>query len=320
MVLISYSKQQKVKLINNQIFSPINVKAFQDVINSIPKQIVITNTMDENWGFLSTQIGTRTTKWINMTNHLRLHHSDYETFQHFIDSEKILLMVGNTHVDPMIGFQQKFICVPLGIRSRTRIWVQARTLLTLPVRKTRLLMINNSGWGDRKMINEMVSKAFNNTVRNTYKVHNKKRLRVAAMNGQDNNENKYHDLGITDHIWEVATSKFVLCPSGLGMDTYRLWETLLLGSIPIVESNAGFDRTYSNLPVLVISHYSKLTPKLLHKAYDCFQRNLASYHYEYLRESYWLKMIRNVLDTGTRETLDRNHPRYNPHCNFLGEY
>ncbi len=166
----------------------------------------------------------------------------------------------------------------------------------------------------------MVSKAFNNTVRNTYKVHNKKRLRVAAMNGQDNNENKYHDLGITDHIWEVATSKFVLCPSGLGMDTYRLWETLLLGSIPIVESNAGFDRTYSNLPVLVISHYSKLTPKLLHKAYDCFQRNLASYHYEYLRESYWLKMIRNVLDTGTRETLDRNHPRYNPHCNFLGEY
>jgi hypothetical protein len=105
-----------------------------------------------------------------MTNHLRLHHSDYETFQHFIDSEKvsdlqvnvftvivankymnvqILLMVGNTHVDPMIGFQQKFICVPLGIRSRTRIWVQARTLLTLPVRKTRLLMINNSGWGDR---------------------------------------------------------------------------------------------------------------------------------------------------------------------------
>jgi hypothetical protein len=37
------------------------------------------------------------------------------------------------------------------------------------------------------------------------------------------------------HYLDIAQSKFVLCPSGLGFDTYRLWETIILGSIPIVE-------------------------------------------------------------------------------------
>lgn len=39
----------------------------------------------------------------------------------------------------------------------------------------------------------------------------------------------------SDHYLQAAQSRFVLCPSGLGFDTYRLWETLLLGAIPIVE-------------------------------------------------------------------------------------
>ena len=54
-----------------------------------------------------------------------------------------------------------------------------------------------------------------------------------------------------DHMMETAESRFALSPSGLGMDTYRLWQALLVGTVPVVESNAGLDRTYSSLPVLV---------------------------------------------------------------------
>ena len=51
--------------------------------------IVVTNSADENWGFLSTGIGTRTTMWINMTNHLLIHGANYDTVQHFVDSDKV---------------------------------------------------------------------------------------------------------------------------------------------------------------------------------------------------------------------------------------
>ena len=59
--------------------------------------------------------------------------------------------------------------------------------------------------------------------------------------------------------FQVARAKFVLCPSGMGWDTYRHWEVLLMGSIPVMESSPGFDRTFTDLPVLIVSSFDKVT-------------------------------------------------------------
>jgi hypothetical protein len=69
--------------------SPLKLSLFHEIMNQYQVPIVMTNTADENWGFLSTKITTRTTKWINMTNHLRLHYSNYDTVQWFLNSEKV---------------------------------------------------------------------------------------------------------------------------------------------------------------------------------------------------------------------------------------
>jgi hypothetical protein len=48
---------------------PFGLPSKVDVLaamNETPIPFVLTNDVDENWGFLSTSIGTRTTKWINM--------------------------------------------------------------------------------------------------------------------------------------------------------------------------------------------------------------------------------------------------------------
>jgi len=34
---------------------------------------------------------------------------------------------------------------------------------------------------------------------------------------------------------EMSKSKFILCPSGLGWDSYRIWEALAMGVIPVIE-------------------------------------------------------------------------------------
>jgi hypothetical protein len=290
--------------------------------------IVLTNSADENWGFLSTGIGTRTTRWLNMTNHLMIHGVTYDTVHDFLDSHKIVLLVCNTHVDPMIGAHPKIISLPLGISRKGMVLSKAIAILKSGVKKKTLLQINNSGWGDRAFINRIVSEAFNGTVQNTYRGANTDEGKAARdaerrrkkRGGRRRLEEQHFGeeaAPLFDHFRETAEAKFVLCPSGLGYDTYRLWETLLLGSIPIVESNAGFDRTYSNLPVLVVRNYSDVTPQLLDRAYPCFVKNARLFQYSHLTLTYWINLIAKAVQTGSISHVHEQHPPKNKYCNFL---
>ena len=173
-----------------------------------------------------------------------------------------------------------------------------------------------------------VIKAFNFTVKNSYRteergkkgrlgVNVRKKLpeeygKIVAANGINSEEEDFED-----HFEETASSRFVLCPSGLGMDSYRLWETLLLGSIPIVESNPGLDRTYSFLPVLVVSNYSYLSPQLLRAAYPCFIEHAHEFKYKHLTSMYWQILIRRAVDSASIDHVERNHPFKNIYCDFL---
>lgn len=132
------------------------------------------------------------------------------------------------------------------------------------------------------------------------------------------------DVGYNPHIQQtelyrkVATSKFVFCPSGLGLDTYRLWESLILGAIPIVESNpVGLDRTYGSLPVLVVENFAHVSEKLLHDAYSCFLQNARLYHFQHLSQGYWVDVIRRIQNTGCVDVYNLEHQAVNAYCNFM---
>lgn len=130
-------------------------------------------------------------------------------------------------------------------------------------------------------------------------------------------KNSYNPQSRTDHYRNLAESIFILSPSGLGFDTYRLWESLLLGSIPIVESNAGFDRTYANLPVLVVRNFSDVNPTLLREAYSCFEKRVMKYQYQHLTKSYWLNLVHRAIETGSIHHVTENHPYRNQYCDFI---
>jgi hypothetical protein len=50
---------------------------------------------------------------------------------------------------------------------------------------------------------------------------------------------------------------FIASPRGNGIDCHRTWETMIMGSIPIVEKHFMYD-TYKNLPILQISSWEDL--------------------------------------------------------------
>jgi hypothetical protein len=54
---------------------------------------------------------------------------------------------------------------------------------------------------------------------------------------------------------EMASSNFILCPRGNGLDCHRTWESLYLKSIPIVRSSA-MDPIYKNLPVIIVNNWN----------------------------------------------------------------
>lgn len=314
--------------------------------------VVMTNSVDENWGFLSTGINTRTTEWINMTNHLRIHESNFDTLKAFLDSDKVLLLLTNTHIAPQIGAHPKVLSLPLGFREMPKHHKKAKEVLAAGVKKRRLMQINNSGWGDRAVINEEIKRAFKGTVENTYRgaktindtdrgmggpIDHAKRRRERQRRRKEREMAQAKDKGVAsgaearrrrrlvgispahgrDHLLETAESRYALCPSGLGMDTYRLWQILLLGTIPVVESNPGFDRTYSRLPVLVVRNYTDLTPSLLRRAYPCFRENAHRFDFRALTLPYWLDLVDEAVRTGSIDHVTRQHPYRNAYCDFL---
>jgi len=54
------------------------------------------------------------------------------------------------------------------------------------------------------------------------------------------------------NFWHaIGDAAFVAAPQGQGLDTHRLWEVLLMGSVPVVVSSP-LDRLYRPLPVLIL--------------------------------------------------------------------
>jgi hypothetical protein len=91
--------------------------------------------------------------------------------------------------------------------------------------------------------------------------------------------------GYLDNIYN---HKFVICPEGNGIDTHRIWETLYMGSIPIVENNIN-NSFYHDLPILPIDDWGDLTEGWLNDAYREMQR--MPINKNKLMFSYWKNKI-----------------------------
>lgn len=58
---------------------------------------------------------------------------------------------------------------------------------------------------------------------------------------------------------------FILCPNGNGIDpSPRVWEALVLGTVPIIKSST-LDDAYSRLPCLIVRDWEDITPELLNE-------------------------------------------------------
>lgn len=74
-----------------------------------------------------------------------------------------------------------------------------------------------------------------------------------------------HDL--QRYYGEMVRHKFALCPQGRGIDSYRTWEALYLGVVPIVMRSPAM-APFEQLPILFTDDYSELSEVYLERRWQ----------------------------------------------------
>ena len=125
---------------------------------------------------------------------------------------------------------------------------------------------------------------------NLFEFFNKKTWAVVEYPHKD--PKKYYE--------NIQKYKFVLCPWGNGYDTYRFWESLYLGSIPITKNHKAY-KNFEDLPAVFINNYKTIDIQSLDK-----KKNLVE---EKLNIKYWLNLI-NLNKVDSIEEIKVSHKDY----------
>jgi len=94
---------------------------------------------------------------------------------------------------------------------------------------------------------------------------------------------------VEEYFKDISEHHYVLCPDGNGIDCFRTWEALYLGSIPIVKRSRVTEQ-FADLPVLIVDDLFNITHKsLLEKHEEVLSKkdNL-----EKVKLSYWNKIFK----------------------------
>lgn len=108
---------------------------------------------------------------------------------------------------------------------------------------------------------------------------------------------KAQRLPFLEYMEEMSHYKFTLSPLGYGPDSYRNWEAMLVGSIPIVRST-HLDPLYEDLPVLIVNSWGEVNEEFLNKKYE--EMMAKKYNIEKLFMEYWWNKIQNLRDAFLR--------------------
>ena len=123
------------------------------------------------------------------------------------------------------------------------------------------------------------------------------------------NERAILDLYFSEHSWvksdvnkripyqtyceNIRAHKFTFCPRGNGPDTHRFWESIYLGSIPIVLDYPEMETFFSKLPCLKVKSWLTVTEELLEIEYERISET--DYDFSIMRFPEWEKQI--LIDT-----------------------
>ena len=96
----------------------------------------------------------------------------------------------------------------------------------------------------------------------------------------------------SEYFNEASKYKFVLCPSGNGADTHRLWESQILKSLPILlNSNFSSNLKKLGLPALYLDSWDELISYSKTDLDKIYEKKINNNNNQLIYLDYWKKII-----------------------------
>lgn len=261
------------------------------------RKIVAVGMFNENWGWGSTYFLNRTVPWSMGFGQIQNpFDQNYEypdqALKDILDDENIVALVLNGHHNIS---HPKVISVPLGLQqgSLRDMWAAMQKAARSGAKKENLMFTAGSNYAFRPAIRECIAKNMKEHL-----TDNKKKISVSEFR---------------KHL--IASYSSLAMP-GLGADTYRLWETLASGTMPVLEKGMGLDRTLYRLPALLVEDYAEVTPYLLRQAYIEALYRADQWEYERMTKQYWERLIYEISESNSLDPLLKAHPLNQHDQNF----
>jgi hypothetical protein len=111
-------------------------------------------------------------------------------------------------------------------------------------------------------------------------------------------DSSYVTIGETIHtldgriqfLRDIKAHTFVVCPRGNGVDTHRLWETLYMGSIPILRKDIAY-MDFIDLPICFVDNWEEINMEFLQKEKERIHNQ--RWNLDKLKIGYWIDRIKN---------------------------
>jgi len=100
------------------------------------------------------------------------------------------------------------------------------------------------------------------------------------------------EINRTDYYKTIQEHNFCISPPGNGIDCYRTWECLYLGTIPIV-LKSPFYSYFEDLPILQVDDYNICNEVFLIEQLDLFRNK--QFNFEKLDLNYWINRFRTYI-------------------------
>eukprot|EP00601_Ochromonadales_sp_CCMP2298_P003641 CAMPEP_0173182638 /NCGR_PEP_ID=MMETSP1141-20130122/7955_1 /TAXON_ID=483371 /ORGANISM="non described non described, Strain CCMP2298" /LENGTH=586 /DNA_ID=CAMNT_0014105767 /DNA_START=48 /DNA_END=1808 /DNA_ORIENTATION=+ len=247
--------------------------------SKIDTPFVVIHQANENWGLLSTVMPGRTIDWGTCCGGRKAH-----IHQMLADANLLMLAVNQHHnlTHP------KLISLPRGLPTfmkhrKIYIWDQMRLLEG--EKKADLVFASNSNWKHRPFVSACIANKF--LPEGDSKSGKKKTIRIP--------ESQYYK--------KVVTSRTSICLPGLGYDSFRLWETMTLGTVAVLEKGTGLDKSLWRLPALLVEDFDQVTPALLQTAYVEALYRAEEFEFKRLTQSFWFGLVMNVSAARSSQPL-----------------
>lgn len=229
---------------------PRIILAWEKVYKDVQTPFIMVSAFNENWGLLSGLFPNRTVNWLPWPSRRA-----YAGLKHILDHNHTLLFLVNQHRN---FTHPKLLTLPRGIpgyieNHKRFLWdLMMDEASTRDLKAKSFVFLASSNWGYRPQLKQCIARKFptfdgSRSDGNSVEYFN-------STNGLDLHGYDEKLIGrVTpyDYYRKLIRAKVSLAIPGLGYDTFRLWESLTLGVVAVVERGVGLDKTvrsFTNAP------------------------------------------------------------------------